>query len=109
MVVVENVHTGVQSTFTDAEWANVQTKKEWQNTFKVVNTDNGNPAKKNVPKEIADLEQGKTPAAVQEAAGANKEAAAAPEVPKEVKEAAPKAAKAATKKPIQENNTNQIT
>lgn len=98
MVVVENVHTGVQSTFTDAEWANVQTKKEWQNTFKVVDTDSGNPAKKNVPKEVADLEQGKTPA-VQETAGASKEAAAAPEVPKEVKEAEKtKAAKAADKK-----------
>ena len=99
MVVVENVHTGVQSIFTDAEWANVQSKKEWQNTFKVVDTDNGNPAKKkNVPKEVADLEQGKTPA-VQETAGASKEAAAAPEVPKEVKEAEkPKAAKAAEKK-----------
>lgn len=60
MVTVENVHTGVKSTFTDAEWADVQGKKMWADTFKVLSAGEQEQKKIEVPKEVADLQAGKT-------------------------------------------------
>lgn len=97
MVVVENVHTKVQSTFTDAEWANIQNKKEWADTFKVVEATEGNTlAKKNVPKEVADLEASKAKTADAESKQAS-EAPAAESV--KATEDKPKAEKPAPAKP----------
>lgn len=99
MVTVENIRTGVKSTFTDAEWAGVQSKKMWADTFKVVSTENPAEQKKTeVPKEVADLQADKT---TQTQGAADAVSNEVPAVPKEVQEAEkPKAAKpAAAKKP----------
>ena len=88
-VTVKNNQTGIQSTFTDAEWASVQSKKEWQDVFSVVSAEDGSGAKKNVPKEVADLEASKA-----KTADAVSEPAPAPEVTEDK----PKA-QAAAKKP----------
>jgi hypothetical protein len=60
-VTVKNSKTGILSTFTDVEWASVQSKKEWHGVFSVVD---GGAAKKNVPKEVVDLEASKAKATV---------------------------------------------
>lgn len=77
MVLVENVHTKVQSEFTDAEWANVQAKNEWKDTFRVIDT----TVKKNVPKELADLEAAKVQTADAESKPADTPAAAKADKP----------------------------
>ena len=89
MVTVENIRTGVKSTFTDAEWAGVQSKKMWADTFKVVSTENPADQKKTeVPKEVADLQEDKTAQTQGAADAVNTEA---PAVPVEVQEAAQRA------------------
>ena len=97
MVTVQNIRTGVKSTFTDAEWAGVQSKKMWADTFKVVSTENPAEQKKTeVPKEVADLQADKT---TQTQGAADAVSNEAPAVPKEVQEAEkPKAAKPAAGK-----------
>ena len=99
MVTVQNIHTGVKSTFSDAEWAGVQAKKMWADTFKVVSTGGEEQKKTEVPKEVADLQEDKTAQTQGAADAANTEA---PAVPVEVQEAAqpakPKPAKPAAGK-----------
>lgn len=95
MVTVENVHTGVKSQFTDAEWAGVKAKKMWADTFKVVSTGAGEEQKKTeVPKEVADLQAGKTTQTQGAADAVNTEA---PAVPVEVQPKADKPAAAKQK------------
>lgn len=105
MVTVKNVHTGVESKFTDAEWASVKAKKMWADTFKVVSTESAEEQKKTeVPKEVADLLAGKT---TQTQGAADADNTEAPAVPVEVQ---PKADKPAAAKPKAGNGkTNKPT
>ena len=94
MVTVQNIHTGVKSTFTDAEWAGVQAKKMWADTFKVVSTGGEEQKKTEVPKEVADLQEDKTAQTQGAVDAANTEA---PAVPVEVQPIADKPAPAKPK------------
>lgn len=61
MVTAKNKHTGVESTFTDAEWARVQEKKAYANTFSIVNKEAEKP--KEVPAELKELKTKSKPVA----------------------------------------------
>lgn len=52
MVRVKNNSTGIESTFTDAEWENVKNNPMWKDVFSVVQA---GETKKELPKELQDL------------------------------------------------------